>query len=91
MGDQKGRAAKGNVSLLQLLATPQKGESNAAVYPHDAAALTLLIRTGRTSEYKRELLRRLWKLFQNCRLALGESCSMSRMLRFDANRIPVFE
>jgi phenylpyruvate tautomerase PptA (4-oxalocrotonate tautomerase family) len=29
------------------------------------AALTLLIRTGRSPEYKRELLRRLWKLFQD--------------------------
>ena len=28
------------------------------------AALTLLIRTGRAPEYKRELIQRLWKLFQ---------------------------
>ena len=28
------------------------------------AALTLLVRTGRLPEYKRELLKRLWKLFQ---------------------------
>jgi phenylpyruvate tautomerase PptA (4-oxalocrotonate tautomerase family) len=28
------------------------------------AALTLLIRTGRSSEYKRELLKRLWELLQ---------------------------
>ena len=28
------------------------------------AALTLLVRTGRSPEYKRELLKRLWKLFQ---------------------------
>ena len=28
------------------------------------AALTLLVRTGRPPEYKRELLKRLWKLFQ---------------------------
>jgi phenylpyruvate tautomerase PptA (4-oxalocrotonate tautomerase family) len=28
------------------------------------AALTLLIRTGRSSEYKREMLKRLWDLFQ---------------------------
>jgi phenylpyruvate tautomerase PptA (4-oxalocrotonate tautomerase family) len=28
------------------------------------AALTLLIRTGRSPEYKRELLKRLWKLLQ---------------------------
>jgi phenylpyruvate tautomerase PptA (4-oxalocrotonate tautomerase family) len=29
------------------------------------AALTLLIRTGRSAEYKRELLKRLWKLLQD--------------------------
>jgi phenylpyruvate tautomerase PptA (4-oxalocrotonate tautomerase family) len=29
------------------------------------AALTLLIRTGRSPEYKRELLRRLWDLLQD--------------------------
>ncbi|MGX7002247.1 tautomerase family protein [Caballeronia sp. KNU42] len=29
------------------------------------AALTLLIRTGRPPEYKRELIQRLWKLFQS--------------------------
>lgn len=29
------------------------------------AALTLLIRTGRSPEYKRELLKRLWELFQD--------------------------
>jgi phenylpyruvate tautomerase PptA (4-oxalocrotonate tautomerase family) len=34
------------------------GESAATV------ALTLLIRTGRSAEYKRELLKRLWKLIQ---------------------------
>jgi phenylpyruvate tautomerase PptA (4-oxalocrotonate tautomerase family) len=28
------------------------------------AALTLLVRTGRSPEYKRELLKRLWKVFQ---------------------------
>ena len=28
------------------------------------AALTLLIRTGRSPEYKREMLKRLWHLFQ---------------------------
>jgi phenylpyruvate tautomerase PptA (4-oxalocrotonate tautomerase family) len=28
------------------------------------AALTLLMRTGRSPEYKRELIQRLWKLFQ---------------------------
>ena len=30
-----------------------------------AAALTLLVRTGRPPENKRELLKRLWKLFQD--------------------------
>ena len=40
------------------------GSGFTAGKPAAAAALTLLIRTGRTSEYKRELLRRLWKLFQ---------------------------
>jgi phenylpyruvate tautomerase PptA (4-oxalocrotonate tautomerase family) len=29
------------------------------------AALTLLIRTGRSSEYKSEMLKRIWKLFQD--------------------------
>jgi phenylpyruvate tautomerase PptA (4-oxalocrotonate tautomerase family) len=29
------------------------------------AALTLLIRTGRSAEYKRALLKRLWELLQN--------------------------
>jgi phenylpyruvate tautomerase PptA (4-oxalocrotonate tautomerase family) len=29
-----------------------------------AAALTLLIRTGRSEEYKRGLIKRLWELFQ---------------------------
>lgn len=29
------------------------------------AALTLLIRTGRSPEYKRELLKRLWKVLQS--------------------------
>jgi phenylpyruvate tautomerase PptA (4-oxalocrotonate tautomerase family) len=28
------------------------------------AALTLLIRTGRSPEYKREMLKRLWNIFQ---------------------------
>jgi phenylpyruvate tautomerase PptA (4-oxalocrotonate tautomerase family) len=29
------------------------------------AALTLLIRTGRSPEYKREMLKRLWQVLQN--------------------------
>jgi len=32
--------------------------------PAATASLTLLIRTGRSAEYKRELLTRLWKLIQ---------------------------
>src|SRR6201994_263591 len=40
------------------------GSGFTAGKPAATAALTLLIRTGRTSEYKRELLRRLWKLIQ---------------------------
>jgi phenylpyruvate tautomerase PptA (4-oxalocrotonate tautomerase family) len=32
--------------------------------PAAIGSLTLLIRTGRTAEYKRELLRRLWQLLQ---------------------------
>ena len=32
--------------------------------PSIPAALTLLIRTGRSAEYKRELLKRLWTLLQ---------------------------
>jgi phenylpyruvate tautomerase PptA (4-oxalocrotonate tautomerase family) len=32
--------------------------------PAAAVSLTLLIRTGRSAEYKRELLARLWKLVQ---------------------------
>src|SRR6201997_1361139 len=33
--------------------------------PSATAALTLLMRAGRTSEYKRGLIQRLWKLFQS--------------------------
>jgi phenylpyruvate tautomerase PptA (4-oxalocrotonate tautomerase family) len=33
--------------------------------PAATAALTLLIRTGRSPEYKRELLARLWRLLQD--------------------------
>ena len=32
--------------------------------PSPTAALTLLIRTGRSAEYKREMLKRLWSLVQ---------------------------
>ena len=41
---------------------PGSGFSAGKVAP--AAALTLLIRTGRTVEYKRGLIKRLWELFQ---------------------------
>ena len=40
------------------------GSGFTAGKPAAAAALTLLIRSGRSAEYKRELLRRLWGLFQ---------------------------
>jgi phenylpyruvate tautomerase PptA (4-oxalocrotonate tautomerase family) len=40
------------------------GSGFTAGEPAPTAALTLLIRTGRSSEYKRELLTRLWKLLQ---------------------------
>lgn len=41
------------------------GNGFTAGHPSATAALTLLIRTGRTSEYKRELLMRLWRLLQS--------------------------
>ena len=40
------------------------GSGFTAGRPAATAALTLLIRSGRSAEYKRELLRRLWALFQ---------------------------
>jgi phenylpyruvate tautomerase PptA (4-oxalocrotonate tautomerase family) len=40
------------------------GNGFTAGRPAAAAALTLLIRAGRSAEYKRELLKRLWALFQ---------------------------
>ena len=40
------------------------GSGFTAGEPAATAALTLLIRAGRSPEYKRELLQRLWKLFQ---------------------------
>jgi phenylpyruvate tautomerase PptA (4-oxalocrotonate tautomerase family) len=40
------------------------GSGFTAGEPAATAALTLLMRTGRSPEYKRELLQRLWKLFQ---------------------------
>jgi phenylpyruvate tautomerase PptA (4-oxalocrotonate tautomerase family) len=39
-----------------------QGSGFTAGEPAAAAALTLLIRTGRSAEYKRELLKRLWAL-----------------------------
>jgi phenylpyruvate tautomerase PptA (4-oxalocrotonate tautomerase family) len=41
------------------------GNGFTAGKPSATAALTLLIRTGRSAEYKRELLRRLWRLLQD--------------------------
>jgi len=40
------------------------GSGFTAGEPAATVALTLLIRTGRSSEYKRELLKRLWGLLQ---------------------------
>jgi phenylpyruvate tautomerase PptA (4-oxalocrotonate tautomerase family) len=42
-----------------------RGNGFTAGKPSATAALTLLIRTGRSAEYKRELLRRLWALLQS--------------------------
>jgi phenylpyruvate tautomerase PptA (4-oxalocrotonate tautomerase family) len=41
------------------------GSGFTAGEPAATAALTVLIRTGRSPEYKRELLRGLWDLFQS--------------------------
>jgi phenylpyruvate tautomerase PptA (4-oxalocrotonate tautomerase family) len=41
------------------------GSGFTAGRPAATAALTLLMRTGHSSEYKRSLLARLWPLFQN--------------------------
>jgi phenylpyruvate tautomerase PptA (4-oxalocrotonate tautomerase family) len=40
------------------------GNAFTAGKPSTTAALTLLIRTGRSAEYKRGLVKRLWELFQ---------------------------
>jgi phenylpyruvate tautomerase PptA (4-oxalocrotonate tautomerase family) len=40
------------------------GSGFSAGRPSPAAALTLLIRTGRSADYKREMLKRLWSLVQ---------------------------
>ena len=40
------------------------GNGFTAGKPSATAALTLLIRTGRSADYKREMLRRLWSLVQ---------------------------
>src|ERR1700722_12980275 len=45
------------------------GSGFTAGEPAATVALTLLIRTGRSAEYKRELLTRLWKLFQTATAA----------------------
>jgi phenylpyruvate tautomerase PptA (4-oxalocrotonate tautomerase family) len=41
------------------------GSGFTAGQPAATAALTLLIRTGRSPEYKRGLAKRLWELFQD--------------------------
>jgi phenylpyruvate tautomerase PptA (4-oxalocrotonate tautomerase family) len=41
------------------------GSGFTAGRPAGTVALTLLVRTGRSSEYKRSLLAQLWKLLQN--------------------------
>jgi phenylpyruvate tautomerase PptA (4-oxalocrotonate tautomerase family) len=41
------------------------GSGFTAGKPAATAALTLLMRAGRAPEYKRELIQRLWKLFQS--------------------------
>jgi phenylpyruvate tautomerase PptA (4-oxalocrotonate tautomerase family) len=41
------------------------GSGFTAGKPAATAALTLLVRTGRSPEYKRELLARLWRLLQS--------------------------
>jgi phenylpyruvate tautomerase PptA (4-oxalocrotonate tautomerase family) len=41
------------------------GNGFTAGKPAPTASLTLLIRTGRSAEYKRELLKHLWSLLQN--------------------------
>jgi phenylpyruvate tautomerase PptA (4-oxalocrotonate tautomerase family) len=41
------------------------GSGFTAGEPAAAASLTLVIRTGRSSEYKRELAQSLWRLFQS--------------------------
>ncbi|HEX4158488.1 MAG TPA: tautomerase family protein [Rhizomicrobium sp.] len=40
------------------------GSGFSAGLPADAAALTLLIRSGRSADYKRAMLAQLWKLLQ---------------------------
>ena len=40
------------------------GSGFSAGRPSPTAALTLLIRTGRSADYKREMLKRLWSLVQ---------------------------
>ncbi|HEY2676659.1 MAG TPA: tautomerase family protein [Steroidobacteraceae bacterium] len=42
-----------------------RGSGFSAGKPSATASLALLIRTGRSAEYKRELLKRLWVLLQN--------------------------
>jgi phenylpyruvate tautomerase PptA (4-oxalocrotonate tautomerase family) len=48
------------------------GSGFTAGRPAPTAALTLLIRTGRSADYKREMLKRLWSLLQTATAAPDE-------------------
>jgi phenylpyruvate tautomerase PptA (4-oxalocrotonate tautomerase family) len=48
------------------------GSGFTAGEPAATVALTLLIRTGRSAEYKRGLLKRLWELVQNATAAADD-------------------
>src|SRR5271156_5841386 len=48
------------------------GSGFTAGTPSPTAALTLLIRTGRSADYKREMLKRLWSLVQTATGASNE-------------------
>jgi phenylpyruvate tautomerase PptA (4-oxalocrotonate tautomerase family) len=48
------------------------GSGFSAGRPSPTVALTVLIRTGRTADYKREMLKRLWSLLQAATAAPDE-------------------
>ena len=52
------------------------GSGFTAGEPAATVALTLLIRTGRSAEYKRGLLKRLWELVQNATSAADDQIVM---------------